>query len=897
MPLTTGQRLGPYEVVAPLGAGGMGEVYRARDTRLQRDVALKVLPEALARDPQRQKRLEREAQAISALSHPNVCALFDVGRAELVTGPVDFLVMELVEGETLADRLARGPLTPEQAAAVGAQVAEALGAAHARGIVHRDLKPGNVMLTRSGAKLLDFGLARSGDSGSFVESPRSGLTESMPLPLTREGTVVGTWPYLSPEQLAGRPADARSDVFALGAVLFEMLTGRRAFSGTTLAEVQAAILAEATPDPRAVAPGLPAGLTAVTRRCLEKDPKARWQSADDVAIALRLIAEADVDAAAAAAAKGGPGYWKPLALLAVAAAALLAGGLTVFRPRARPPLSEPLRFVVQMPLGLTMPRPTMGLFTAAAPDGQHLIFTASAGAERPSLWLWSGATGESRRLEGSEGGSSAFFSPDGREFAFFAGEELRRAPVAGGPSTLVTSAPSGHSGTWGLDGTILYTRWLGPGAGLWAVNAGGGEPRQLHAAARRGDLRAFPAFLPDGIHYIFLQGGMGGEVGKRRACVASTAGGEPECFGACDSAPSFSDTGHVVCVRRGELVALPFDAERRKVAGDAVALASGARWFGPPGTATFAVSRDGRLLAYEPPTSPSRLAWLDRNGRELGQLGEPARYGQLGLSRDGRRLVAEIMSQATGGRDLWVLDVATNVATRLTFDARDASSPVWSPDGTKVGFGYVSGEPPDVAVLTPEGGQVRTIMEAPGVQIPRHWSPDGRLIAYEDYMVSRRDHRQIWLVSMDGERRRFRDRPVSVHSPRFSPDSRLLAFVSEESGREEVYVAAVDGSGVPRRLSRNGGLRPRWRSDGREIFFFAPDGTLLALDAATADASPRPLFHVDGVTSWDFDYDVAPDGQRFLVRLSPEAEGSLGLRVVLNWASGLARAPAAGSGN
>jgi len=487
----------------------------------------------------------------------------------------------------------------------------------------------------------------------------------------------------------------------------------------------------------------------------------------------------------------------------------------------------------------------------------------------------------------------AFFSHDGREIAFFAEDELRRMPVGGGPTTRVVSASSGHSGCWGPDGTILYTRWLGPEAGLWTVAAGGGEPRRLHAAAQRADLRAFPTFLPDGKHYLFLKGGMGGEIGKRMACVASTSGGDPDCFAACDSAPAYSGTGHVVCVRRGALVALPFDAKTLRVAGEAVTMAPDVRWFGPPGTASFAVSADGRLLVHEPAPGPSRLAWLDRNGRELGGLGEPARYGQFSLSHDGRRVAVEVWSQEKGNRDLWTLDVASNVSTRLTFDPREANSPVWSPDGRRLAFGQVLGDPPDVAVRTLEGGSVATILKAPGVQTPKDWSPDGRLIAYDDFMISRRDQRQVWLVSLDGRNRRFRETPASTYHPRFSPDSRTLAFVSEESGRPEVYVAPVDGGGEARRLSRSGGLLPRWRADGRELFFFQPDGMMISVDPGAASAPLRLLFHVDGVIGFDFDYDVAADGQHFLVRLSPQPEGSLGLRAALHWVRG----PAAGAVN
>jgi dipeptidyl aminopeptidase/acylaminoacyl peptidase len=339
-------------------------------------------------------------------------------------------------------------------------------------------------------------------------------------------------------------------------------------------------------------------------------------------------------------------------------------------------------------------------------------------------------------------------------------------------------------------------------------------------------------------------------------------------------------------VRRGALVAHPFDAKTLRTTGEAVNLVPEVRWFGPPGSASFAVSAGGRLLAWEPAPSPSHLVWLDRSGRELGRLGDAARYGQLGLTRDGRRLVVETWSQDTGSRDLWSLDVASGVSTRLTFEPLEANSPVWSPDGQSIAFGRVLGNPPDVGVRSLDGSRVKTILALPGVQLPRHWSPDGRLIAYEDYMASRRDQRQVWLVALDGQHRRFHEVPASVYNPRFSPDSRTLAFVSEESGRPEVYVAPLDGGGLQRRLSRAGGLLPRWRADGHELFFFQPDGMMVAVDPAVEAPPPHLLFHVDGVIAFDFDFDVAPDGRRFLVRIAPQPEGSAGLRLALDWAGG-----------
>ena len=676
MSLATGQRLGPYEIVGPLGAGGMGEVFVARDTRLGREVAVKVLPRDLASDPERRARFEREARAISALSHPNVCALFDVGQAEGPDGVIEYLVMEKLEGETLAARLTRGPLPAGEVLALGGQLAGALAAAHRRGIVHRDVKPGNVMLTRSGAKLLDFGLARHGESepGAPSGEEMTATLATAAQPLSRVGTVMGTWPYLAPEQVRGRPADARSDVFALGAVLHEALTARRAFPGAAPSEIAAAILEAEPADVREAAPGAPPGLAALVRQCLAKDPDARWQCADDVAHGLRLVEEA----LARPAAEPGKAPWPRWAVAFGAAGlvvALAAGLLAALRPRP----AQPLRFAVAPPAGVLLPRPTLGTPIAVSPDGRRIAFMATTGGV-PGLWLWSAEDGRSRPLEGTAGATAPFFSPDGREIAFFAQDELRRVPVEGGPAIAVAPAPLGSTGTWGPDGTVLFARAYGPEAGLWSVPARGGEARNREPAASLGDVRFFPRFLPDGRHYLYLSGS-GGPAADRRLCVAALDGGDPDCFAACHSQGEYSPSGHVLCLRSGTLVALPFDARRRKATGEAVPLEKDARWFGPTGAGSFAVSGDGRTLVHEPRPAPSRLAWLDGNGREIAAVGESRAYGLVRLAPDGRRAAVDIWDAEGRGRDVWSLDTTSGVLDRLTFDPVDAWAPAWSPRG------------------------------------------------------------------------------------------------------------------------------------------------------------------------------------------------------------------------
>ena len=886
MSLSAGQRLGPYEVVGPLGSGGMGEVFTARDTRLDRLVAVKVLPDELASDPDRRARFEREARAISALSHPNVCALFDVGRAETAGGTIAYLVMERLEGETLATRLERGPLPVPEALALGSQLAAALAAAHHRGIVHRDLKPANVMLTRSGAKLLDFGLARDGehqpkDEGSAADT-HTLATENRPL--TRVGTLVGTWPYLSPERLRGGAADARSDIFALGCVLHEALTGRRAFQGATPSDVTAAILGAEPADLRESVPGVPAALAVLVQQCLAKDPDARWQCADDVARGLRLAESATGRVADSVKPPAARWRWAlATSLLALAAAA---GAMAALVAR-RPPLARPLRFAVMPEPGVLLARPTAATPFAVSPDGRRIAFVANAGGAS-SLWLWSAQDGLSHRLEDVTGGIAPFFSPDGREVAFFSGDELKRVPCDGGPATTIVSVSGASSGSWGSAGTIVFMKLFGPEAGIYAVPAAGGIPRALAGAPSERGVRAFPRFLPDGRHYLVLMQAL--TVDERRICVASVDGGELDCLASCHSQAEYSGSGHLLCIRGGTLVALPFDVRTRKLTGEAVPVAREVRWFGPSGSAAFGVSADGSTLVYEPRPRLSQLAWLDRSGHQTAAVGEPNAFGLFQLAPDGRRVAVDIVTPDGRSRELWTLDTTTGVANRLTFGRLDALAGVWSPDGKRLAFGLSEGGPPDVTLLELDGsGREQVLLKAPGVQMPKHWSPDGRFIAYEDYSAGRRDQRQLWLLALDGTTRRVTNTPASSFNGRFSPDGRELAYVSDESGRPEVFVTPLSG-GPSRRISRAGGILPRWRGDGRELFFLQTDGLMMAAAVADEALEPRSLFHLDGVSALDFDFDVARDGQRFLVRLTSEPEGAAGLRVSLAWSDRLGKA-------
>jgi len=886
MPLASGSRLGPYEIVAPLGAGGMGEVYRGRDTRLGRDVAIKILPPGFAANEEFRARFEREARTISSLNHPNICTLFDVGRQD----GTHYLVMELIEGESLADRLPKGPLPLEQVLRYGAQIAEALGRAHRQGIVHRDLKPGNVMLTKTGAKLLDFGLARSGPEAA----PLQGLTqaETQARPLTQEGTILGTFQYMAPEQLEGIEADPRTDIFAFGALLYEMTTGKRAFEGTTRTSLIAAIVS-ATPRPMGeLVPLTPPALEHVVRRCLAKDPEDRWQSAADVGNQLRWISEAGSRAGEAAPVLARRrtrlrAAWALHAVTAVVAVIATLGIVTV--------LSEKPGAFYSSVLPPKDTRFGGGCAPALSPDGRRLAFVAASETGKLTLWVRALSTPAAQELPGTEGATHPFWSPDSRHVAFFAAGQLKRIDASGGPPQPICAAVQGRGGAWGPDGTILFTP--NTGAPLLRVSAAGGTPTPETEldASRHETSHRYPEFLPDGKHYLYLVEGATETPGTDQgfALFSAVLGSKERKPVVATNAPArYSPTGHLLFLRAGTLVAQSFDPKTQSLAGDSVPVAESVLRTGKY-DASFSLSQNGRLVFQTGSgNEATQLIWFDRSGRESGTVGKPADYRAPRVSHDGARVATAINDPSTQKTDVWVLDVARGTSTRLTFDPESDHSPAWSLDDRKVYFTGMRAGKGDVFVKSSSGtGTDEPVFGSPEFDIVGSLAPDG-VSAWAQSNSGNQGWDVLRVSLPDGKASVFLSTPFIELNPAVSPDGRWLAYSSNESGRMEVYVQSLIDDGGKWQISTDGGSFPSWTRGGREIVFQSADNRLVAVEVRLAPTflagTPQPLFDPRIRTNaqgrmWD----VSADGERFLVVRSLDAPDVEPLTLVQNWAAAL----------
>jgi eukaryotic-like serine/threonine-protein kinase len=851
----------------------MGVVYKARDPRLNRLVAVKVLAAHLSSSPQARQRFDREAKLVSQLSHPNVCALFDVGHES----GTDFLVMELLEGEALADRLGRGSLPFAEVLRHGIEIADALDKAHAAGIVHRDLKPANVMLTKSGVKLLDFGLAKAFEVGA-PDQVSAALTASVEASLTLEGAIIGTLQYMAPEQVEGKSADARSDIFALGAVLYEMAAGRRPFPGESRAAIASAILSAEPEALSSIKPQLPVGFTRLVRSCLEKDPDRRWQSAHDVALQLRALADPQPVSGAVTFRRASS--WLPWTIAAVAVLAAV-----LVHSRQTPPSAPAatVRFRVPPPEGRTFLETVEVVPYALSPDGSKLILAARNPDGGTRLWLRTLSSAEARPIEGTEGALTAIWSPDGRSIAFAAGGKLRRLDLAsGGPALTLCDVRRniGIMGSWGSAGQIVFASI--EGEAIWSIPSAGGTPVVVvKGDPTKGDARVnWPSFLPDGKRFLYLARDSG-DTGH----VALGEAGQPPRFVRSGFSPAYYvPPGQIVFVQDGTLLGQRFDAERGVALGEPFPIAEPVNAFTSSGWAAFTVSQNG-VLAYASATDRARIAWIDREGRELAPAGSPADLHRLALSRDGQQALFDRTQPGSGTFDLWTLDLARNTESRLTSDPGSEISGAWLPDASAVLFSASRRGPPHLFRKALASGAEDELTPPGRLQFVLDTSPDARLVLYEQR--SSRGDMDIMALPLVGPHT-----PIPVlesafaeTDASFSPDGRVLAYASNESGSFEVYVRGFPGRGPGTRVSNGGGLAPRWSRAGHELFYVDSANRMIAVAIQTAPlldvGRPAALFTLKG-RGWS-SYAPAPDGSKFLAILPEAVAIEQPLTVVLNW--------------
>jgi serine/threonine protein kinase len=885
MPLSPGTQLGPYQILDPLGAGGMGEVYRCRDNRLNRTVALKILPKEMSSDPLLKQRFEREARIISSLNHPHICVLHDIGSQD----GVDYLVMECIEGETLAKRLAKGPLQLEQVLKFGSQIADALDKAHRSGVIHRDLKPGNIMLTPTGTKLLDFGLAKPAVSLLSAAT----LTATAPdSPVTEQGTIVGTFQYMSPEQIEGRELDGRSDIFSLGTVLYEMLTGKRAFEGKSRLSVASAIL-EKDPTPiRSIKPLTPPELNHAIGRSLAKDPNERWQIARDLSFELRWIAEncSQTGVLAPAVRPDRTPKWLMVAVVALLILLSIGGFIAYLRlytstaPVVVSDIAPPRGTQLNLSNGVPV----------VSPDGRSLLFSAIDPDGKSSLWIRSLDGSPARRIPGTEDAGSPFWSADSQKIGFFSDRKLTTMDISAGSTQAVSDTVALGGAAWASTGSIVF---IGAN-GIYQVQASGGPAVQvLRRDTAKYAFLTWVRFLPDGKHFLYTAANPGT---SGDTYFASLDGKENRLLLQGSGQTSYA-SGFLLYTRSANLVAQPFDTVKGQLMGTAYPIAEQVQQ--NAFNSFFDVSQTGVLL-YEPAThapTTTQLALFDRAGKKLTPVGSPAIHYDVRLSPDARRLA---FSAGAPKSEIWVYDLTRGVPMRLTFDPdTDHGIPVWSPDGSSLLFSTLRGSKAGVGIFqkgSNGAGDEELLLRSDRPEREAwatDWSPDGRYLLFSRGDMANNSEGEIWVLPLNRERK-----PIlflqarAAYDAHFSPDGRWVAYTSRESGSQEVYVTSFDptkliggASGTPGgkwQISNDGGNTPRWRRDGKEIFYIGPQNTITAAEVEGKGTSfevgrSQRLF-VAPVSPFSSTYDVTPNGQRFVMSTSPEQEVRP-LVLMLNW--------------
>jgi len=880
MALGKGTQLGPYEVLALIGEGGMGQVYRATDTRLNRAVAIKVLPPHFSDNPEMKERFEREAQTVAGLSHPHICTLHDVGQQD----GTHYLVMELLEGETLAQRLERGPMPVDEALKVGIEIADALDKAHRQGVVHRDLKPANVMLTKTGSKLLDFGLAKlkpaAGQSSTLSAMPTN-------VNVTAQGAILGTLQYMAPEQLEGREADSRTDIFAFGALMYEMVTGKKAFEGRSQASLISSIMSA---EPRPLAehqPATPSAIAHIVRTCFRKDPEDRWQTAHDLFIQLQWLNSGATPTEVASSVtlpgkKRGKLHWVLRAIAALLIVMLAVPAFLYFRGT---PAADEVRFLITPP---NMPNP---YFVSISPDGRQVAFVASAGLGDQSLFVRRMGSTEIQKLPGTDGAQNPFWSPDNRSIGFVDGGKLRRIDVSGGSSQNI--AEVGGPGTWSQDGTILF---MSADNRLYRVPATGGEPTPVTSLdPSRGETGHFwPHFLPDGRHFLYTA--WSGQESNRAIYAGSLDSTEPTRLVSAQSMAVYAP-GYLLFQREGTLFAQAFDAGSISLTGEPFRVADQVAYNIGNGRSAFAASQTGTLIYRSTGgVSPTqRFSWFDRSGTESA-AGEPGPYlRNFALSPDDKRLAVSLTDAGTSRSDIWLMDWATGVTSRFTYEGAGTGvsgrDVVWSPDGQQLAFSSYAKGNADIALKKASGvGSDEILVGSTNPEYVEEWSPDGKYIVYGIWAPHPTD---LWAVSL-ADRKPFPvvQSPFRKDEPHVSFDGKWLAYSSEESGRWQVYVISFPGGDQRRQVSTNGGGQPRWRRDGKELYYLGLDGKMMAVDIVTSaglnSGIPRPLFDTGLTLEPTLDqYAVTSDGQRFLVLKPVAGAAPVPITVVVNWAPSL----------
>ncbi|HWZ56712.1 MAG TPA: protein kinase [Verrucomicrobiae bacterium] len=877
--LNTGTKLGPYEIAGAIGAGGMGEVYRARDTRLDRIVAIKVLPAHLADNAELRERFEREARTVASLNHPHICTLFDIGRQ----GAIEFLVLEYLEGETLAQRLAKGPLPLEQVLQYAIEIADALGKAHRKGITHRDLKPGNIMLTKSGTKLLDFGLAKLQQEAAPA-TPLSQLP-TMAGAVTGQGMILGTLQYMAPEQVEGKTdrIDARTDIFAFGAVVYEMATGRKAFEGTSQASLIAKILETDPPPMSSIQPMTPPALDRAVRTCLAKDPDNRWQTARDLVRELKWASESREQGSKAEAVAPVRKSRVAAPWILLSALALILAGVVAW-----PLLSRPHESIMYF----RGPTSFSARDMAVAPNGHTVAATGYQESVRKSvIWIYEVGSQDARPLAGTEGASFPFWSPDGKSLGFFADGKLKKLDLDGGTAQILCDAPTGRGGTWNQNGVILFAPTGALGGGLYRISASGGTPALVSSPdASHGEQgHRWPVFLPDGKHFLYMAFAVSLHSDANAIQVGSLDSHEKRFVTKASANAAYASPGYLLFYRDNTLFGQGFDPGRLELRGEPTPVLGEIQSLTRMGRVSFAATDDRLLVAQtSSAVSYSQLVWFDRKGNQIGVVGKPEVFANVFLAPDGKSVAID--KTDSGNTDVWIYELQGEGAKRMTFDPSIDTMPIWSPDSSRLAFSSSRQNMFDMYVKDANGAQDEKLIAHVDVdEYPNDWSRDGKYLLYTRGP-------DLWFLTFPEMKiTPFLKTTSTLKNGRFSPDGKWVAYASNESGKWEIYVTSFPEARGKWQVSSGGGEQPRWRGDGRELFYLASDGKMTATpvtEGTNFDAgAPVGLFQASpreaAATSEQAFYDVSRDGQRFLINTEARQTAVEPMTLILNWTAKL----------